>query len=152
MPFSGCSSCYIISGLFPPWCSISYRFFLCIFPFTVNLWLNKIIYCRFIPFSGGPRKCVGDQFALLEAIVALAIFIQHLNFELVPDQNISMTTGATIHTTNVTFLNSHAKTLLHRFHKIQIRIRNIRTTYSVLTHISLIYKINETNCHIIHHM
>ncbi|KAF3441772.1 hypothetical protein FNV43_RR15687 [Rhamnella rubrinervis] len=55
---------------------------------------------RYIPFSGGPRKCVGDQFALLESIVALAIFLQHLNFELVPDQNISMTTGATIHTTN----------------------------------------------------
>lgn len=55
---------------------------------------------RFIPFSGGPRKCVGDQFALLEAIVSLAVFLQHLNFELVPDQNISMTTGATIHTTN----------------------------------------------------
>lgn len=55
---------------------------------------------RFIPFSGGPRKCVGDQFALMEAIVALAIFLQHMNFELVPDQNISMTTGATIHTTN----------------------------------------------------
>ncbi|XP_019186395.1 PREDICTED: carotene epsilon-monooxygenase, chloroplastic [Ipomoea nil] len=43
---------------------------------------------RFIPFSGGPRKCVGDQFALLEAIVALAIFLQNLNFELVPDQKI----------------------------------------------------------------
>ncbi|KAK6140117.1 hypothetical protein DH2020_026115 [Rehmannia glutinosa] len=56
---------------------------------------------RFIPFSGGPRKCVGDQFALLEAIVALAVFLQHLNFELIPDQNIGMTTGATIHTTNV---------------------------------------------------
>ncbi|XP_077226128.1 cytochrome P450 superfamily protein isoform X1 [Tasmannia lanceolata] len=55
---------------------------------------------RFIPFSGGPRKCVGDQFALLEAIAALAIFLQHINFELVADQNISMTTGATIHTTN----------------------------------------------------
>uniref|UniRef100_A0A7N0R9F4 Carotene epsilon-monooxygenase n=1 Tax=Kalanchoe fedtschenkoi TaxID=63787 RepID=A0A7N0R9F4_KALFE len=55
---------------------------------------------RFIPFSGGPRKCVGDQFAMLEAIVSLAVFLQHLNFELVPDQNISMTTGATIHTTN----------------------------------------------------
>ncbi|XP_020972397.1 carotene epsilon-monooxygenase, chloroplastic isoform X1 [Arachis ipaensis] len=55
---------------------------------------------RFIPFSGGPRKCVGDQFALLEAIVALTIFLQNMNFELVPDQNISMTTGATIHTTN----------------------------------------------------
>ncbi|XP_062165800.1 carotene epsilon-monooxygenase, chloroplastic isoform X1 [Alnus glutinosa] len=55
---------------------------------------------RFIPFSGGPRKCVGDQFALLEAIVSLAIFLQHMNFELVPNQTISMTTGATIHTTN----------------------------------------------------
>ncbi|XP_065029780.1 carotene epsilon-monooxygenase, chloroplastic-like isoform X1 [Musa acuminata AAA Group] len=55
---------------------------------------------RFIPFSGGPRKCVGDQFALLEAIVALAIFLQHMEFELVADQKISMTTGATIHTTN----------------------------------------------------
>ncbi|KAG7560675.1 Cytochrome P450 superfamily [Arabidopsis thaliana x Arabidopsis arenosa] len=55
---------------------------------------------KFIPFSGGPRKCVGDQFALMEAIVALAVFLQRLNVELVPDQTISMTTGATIHTTN----------------------------------------------------
>nr|QNS29974.1 cytochrome P450 [Nothapodytes nimmoniana] len=55
---------------------------------------------RFIPFSGGPRKCVGDQFALLEAIVSLAVVLQHISFELVPDQNISMTTGATIHTVN----------------------------------------------------
>jgi len=60
---------------------------------------------RFIPFSGGPRKCVGDQFAMLEAIVALSIFLQHMDFELVPDQNISMTTGATIHTTNGLFMN-----------------------------------------------
>ncbi|KAJ6830603.1 carotene epsilon-monooxygenase, chloroplastic isoform X2 [Iris pallida] len=55
---------------------------------------------RFIPFSGGPRKCVGDQFALLEAIVALTIFLQKMNFKLVADQKITMTTGATIHTTN----------------------------------------------------
>ncbi|KAK8940578.1 hypothetical protein KSP39_PZI009848 [Platanthera zijinensis] len=55
---------------------------------------------RFIPFSGGPRKCVGDQFALLEVIIALAIILQKTNFELVPDQKINMTTGATIHTTN----------------------------------------------------
>ncbi|XP_058212750.1 carotene epsilon-monooxygenase, chloroplastic isoform X2 [Rhododendron vialii] len=59
---------------------------------------------RFIPFSGGPRKCVGDQFAMLEAIVALAIFLQHMDFELVPDQNIGMTTGATIHTANGLFM------------------------------------------------
>ncbi|KAH9326038.1 hypothetical protein KI387_006216, partial [Taxus chinensis] len=54
---------------------------------------------RFIPFSGGPRKCVGDQFALLESLVALAALLQNFNFEIVPNQTIGMTTGATIHTT-----------------------------------------------------
>lgn len=75
----------------------------CFFPLSWHGCLLTMIRgnCRFIPFSGGPRKCVGDQFAMLEAIVALAIFLERMNFELIPDQNISMTTGATIHTTNV---------------------------------------------------
>ncbi|CAM6128153.1 unnamed protein product [Calypogeia fissa] len=55
---------------------------------------------RYIPFSGGPRKCVGDQFAMLESIVALAVVLQRFDFSLVPNQTIGMTTGATIHTTS----------------------------------------------------
>lgn len=58
---------------------------------------------RFIPFSGGPRKCVGDQFALMEAVAALAVLLQRFDFQLVPGQEIGMTTGATIHTTNGLF-------------------------------------------------
>lgn len=54
---------------------------------------------KYIPFSGGPRKCVGDQFAMLEATVALAVLLQRFKFDLVPNQTIGMTTGATIHTT-----------------------------------------------------
>ncbi|KAG0600420.1 hypothetical protein M758_11G032600 [Ceratodon purpureus] len=54
---------------------------------------------KYIPFSGGPRKCVGDQFAMLEATVALAVLLQRFDFQLVPNQTIGMTTGATIHTT-----------------------------------------------------
>lgn len=64
---------------------------------------------RFIPFSGGPRKCIGDQFAMLEAIIALAIFLQHMNFDLVADQKIGMTTGATIHTTNGLYMTLSKK-------------------------------------------
>ena len=30
----------------------------------------------FIPFGGGMRKCVGDQFALLEATVGLAMLLR----------------------------------------------------------------------------
>ena len=55
---------------------------------------------RYIPFSGGPRKCVGDQFALMEAVIALAVLLRQFDFQLVPNQTINMTTGATIHTTN----------------------------------------------------
>lgn len=55
---------------------------------------------RYIPFSGGCRKCVGDQFALLETYVALSVLLYKFDFQLVKDQKIGMTTGATIHTTN----------------------------------------------------
>lgn len=55
---------------------------------------------KYIPFSGGPRKCVGDQFALMEAVVALAVVLRKFDFELKKDHEIGMTTGATIHTSN----------------------------------------------------
>lgn len=34
----------------------------------------------FIPFGGGQRKCVGDQFAMLEATVALAVLLRCVLF------------------------------------------------------------------------
>lgn len=56
---------------------------------------------RYLPFGGGPRKCVGDIFATFENITAVAMLVQRFNFELaagVPP--VGMTTGATIHTTD----------------------------------------------------
>ena len=56
---------------------------------------------KFIPFSGGARKCIGDQFALMEACVALAVVLSRFSFETVPGrEELGMTTGATIHTLN----------------------------------------------------
>ena len=55
----------------------------------------------FLPFGGGARKCVGDQFAMMEATVTLSILLKHFNFEFAIDpDDVGMKTGATIHTMN----------------------------------------------------
>lgn len=59
---------------------------------------------KYIPFSGGQRKCVGDTFALLEAVTLLSVLLKEYTVNLVPGQDIQMTTGATIHTLNGLFM------------------------------------------------
>ncbi|XP_015875605.2 protein LUTEIN DEFICIENT 5, chloroplastic [Ziziphus jujuba] len=55
----------------------------------------------YLPFGGGPRKCVGDMFATYETVVALAMLVRRFNFQMaLGAPEVNMTTGATIHTTD----------------------------------------------------
>ncbi|EKX39181.1 cytochrome P450 [Guillardia theta CCMP2712] len=62
----------------------------------------------FLPFGAGPRKCLGDQFALMESVVMLTKIFQRYSFELVGnhdpkvpnESDVGMMFGATIHTAN----------------------------------------------------
>ena len=67
----------------------------------------------YLPFGGGQRKCVGDQFALFESIVTLAMVCRRFDFELDPSKHpndeCGMTTGATIHTVSGLHLKLKAR-------------------------------------------
>ncbi|KAJ1443535.1 Cytochrome P450 [Sesbania bispinosa] len=55
---------------------------------------------KYLPFGGGPRKCIGDMFASYETVVALAMLARRFNFQMaIGAPPVVMTTGATIHTT-----------------------------------------------------
>ncbi len=47
----------------------------------------------YLPFGGGRRKCIGDQFAIFESVVGLSMFMRRYEFELAPGTTVGMTTG-----------------------------------------------------------
>jgi cytochrome P450 len=50
----------------------------------------------YLPFSGGPRLCIGNEFALMEAQLALAMTVQRYRLELVPGTRIEPESRVTL--------------------------------------------------------
>jgi cytochrome P450 len=50
----------------------------------------------YFPFGGGPRVCIGEHFAKLQAILVLAVLHQRFRFELEPGQIIEPYPGITL--------------------------------------------------------
>lgn len=42
----------------------------------------------YLPFSGGPRICIGNSFAMMEAVLLLVAIAQRFRLELLPDQRV----------------------------------------------------------------
>lgn len=51
----------------------------------------------YLPFGGGPRQCIGSQFAMMEAQFIVAMIAQRYQLQLVPGQRIEPKAHATLH-------------------------------------------------------
>jgi cytochrome P450 len=65
------------------------RFFEDPLEFRPERWKNdfakKIPKYAYFPFSGGPRQCIGNSFAMMEAVLLLVTILRDFHLELVPN-------------------------------------------------------------------
>jgi cytochrome P450 len=68
------------------------RFFESAAEFRPERWLGDLVQrlpkYAYFPFGGGPRVCIGNTFALTEAVLVLATLAQEVHFELAPDREV----------------------------------------------------------------
>lgn len=63
----------------------------------------------YLPFGAGPRVCIGSHFALAEAQLALAVFMQRARFTLEPDQPFDLTPAVTLRPAGPVLMRAHRR-------------------------------------------
>mgnify|MGYP000598570529 CR=1 FL=1 len=63
----------------------------------------------YFPFSAGPRRCVGDRFAMLEARLVLATLLQQYHLELVSEPAIDLIATITARPRNPVLMRIHER-------------------------------------------
>ena len=74
------------------------RFFAEPHRFWPERWLSQPPPPRFayMPFGAGPRVCIGSHFALAEAMLILAVMLQHVEPELLPEPELDLMPSVTL--------------------------------------------------------
>ena len=72
--------------------------------FDPDRWLperaKSIHKYAYFPFGGGPRICIGNHFAMMEAVLVLATLIREYRFELLPGQTLELQPAVTLRAAN----------------------------------------------------
>jgi cytochrome P450 len=63
----------------------------------------------YFPFGGGPRRCIGDRFALLEAKLVLATVLPRYEFDLVGPAEFDLLASLTTRPSNPVEMRLHER-------------------------------------------
>jgi cytochrome P450 len=61
----------------------------------------------YLPFGAGQRQCIGKDFAMMEAVVILAMITQRYRLDLVPGQRVELNPGITLRTKHGLLMTLH---------------------------------------------
>src|SRR5271167_1903231 len=68
--------------------------------FRPERWDNDLIKrlprCAYFPFGDGPRVCIGNNFAMMEAVLLLTAIARRIRLELVPGQTLRLVPSVTM--------------------------------------------------------
>jgi cytochrome P450 len=63
--------------------------------------------CSYFPFSVGPRKCIGEAFAVMEARLILATIVQRARLDLVPGRRVELDPTVTLRPKNGVWMTAN---------------------------------------------
>jgi cytochrome P450 len=72
--------------------------------FVPERWLGELAHrlprFAYFPFGGGPRVCIGNRFAIMEAKLVLAVVLQRFRFEPIPETKLALLPSVTLRPRN----------------------------------------------------
>jgi cytochrome P450 len=57
---------------------------------------RRLPRCTYFPFGDGPRVCIGNQFAMMEAVLILATVARRYRLALLPDYRLELLPSITL--------------------------------------------------------